>query len=104
MLLGRQMRSAAIMLLLFSMLKQEWKEDLSTNDAILLALKVLSKTMDSSTLSSEKLEFSTLTLGPGNVPKFHILTSDELKTYLTQAKEIREKEEKEKERKKEGGS
>ena len=37
-----------------SLLKQEYKEDISIEDAIELVLKVMSKTMDSTTLGSEK--------------------------------------------------
>jgi 20S proteasome subunit alpha 3 len=44
-----------------SLLKQEYKDDMSVEDAIGLALKVMSRTMDSTTLGSEKLEFAVLT-------------------------------------------
>nr|KAH8108018.1 nucleophile aminohydrolase [Cristinia sonorae] len=47
-----------------SLLKQEYKDDISIDDAIGLVLRVMSKTMDSTTLGSEKLEFATLTLDP----------------------------------------
>jgi len=43
-----------------TVLKQEFKENLPLKDAVALAIKVLSKTMDSSTLSSEKVEFATI--------------------------------------------
>lgn len=39
------------------MLKQEYKDDISLEEAIALVLKVMSKTMDSTTLGSEKCEF-----------------------------------------------
>nr|ODN90503.1 20S proteasome subunit alpha 3 [Cryptococcus depauperatus CBS 7841]ODO03814.1 20S proteasome subunit alpha 3 [Cryptococcus depauperatus CBS 7855] len=45
-----------------SLLKQDYKDDLSLEDAKTLCLKVMSKTMDSTKLSSEKLEFATMTL------------------------------------------
>lgn len=41
-----------------SLLKQEYKDDISIEDAIALVLKVMSKTMDSTTLGSEKRESS----------------------------------------------
>ncbi|KAI6046138.1 N-terminal nucleophile aminohydrolase [Pisolithus marmoratus] len=44
-----------------SLLKQEYKDDISVEEAISLVLKVMSKTMDSPTLGSEKLEFAVLT-------------------------------------------
>lgn len=40
-----------------SLLKQEYKDDISMEDAIALVLKVMSKTMDSTTLGSEKRKF-----------------------------------------------
>lgn len=43
-----------------TVLKQEFKENLPLKEAVALAIKVLSKTMDSSTLSSEKIEFATI--------------------------------------------
>lgn len=41
-----------------SLLKQDYKEDISVEDAIELVLKVMSKTMDSTTLGSEKCTFT----------------------------------------------
>jgi len=41
-------------------LKSDYKEDLSLNEALLLAIKVLSKTMDATTSSPDKLELCTL--------------------------------------------
>lgn len=37
-----------------SILKQEWKEGLTTKEALMLAIKVMSKTMDSTSLTSER--------------------------------------------------
>ena len=37
-----------------SLLKQDYKDEMTLNEACTLAVKVLSKTMDSTTLSSEK--------------------------------------------------
>ncbi|PWZ01306.1 N-terminal nucleophile aminohydrolase [Testicularia cyperi] len=45
-----------------SLLKQDYKDDISIQDAMAMAVKILSKTMDSTSLDSEKLEFATLTL------------------------------------------
>ncbi|KAI7868909.1 nucleophile aminohydrolase [Spinellus fusiger] len=45
-----------------SILKQDHKEELTLEEAKALAIKVLSKTMDSTTLTSEKLEFATIRL------------------------------------------
>ncbi|CAO3584958.1 unnamed protein product [Absidia cylindrospora] len=43
-----------------SILKQDYKETMNLEEAKALAIKVLSKTMDSTTLTSEKLEFATI--------------------------------------------
>lgn len=43
-----------------TLLKQDYKNDITLNQASELALKVLSKTMDTTTLSSEKIEFATI--------------------------------------------
>lgn len=40
-----------------SLLKQDYKEDIKVEDAIALVMKVMSKTMDSTTLGSEKRAF-----------------------------------------------
>ncbi|TDL26110.1 N-terminal nucleophile aminohydrolase [Rickenella mellea] len=47
-----------------SLLKQEYKDDITMEDAIGLVMRTMSKTMDSTTLGSEKLEFATLTIDP----------------------------------------
>jgi len=44
-----------------SILRTDWKAEFKIRDAVKLAIKVLSKTMDSTTLSAEKLDFATLT-------------------------------------------
>jgi len=43
-----------------SLLKQDYKDEMTLKEACTLAVKVLSKTMDSTTLSSEKVEFATV--------------------------------------------
>ena len=45
-----------------SLLKQDYKEDISVEDAIELVLKVMSKTMDSTTLGSEKRAYPSSSL------------------------------------------
>lgn len=47
-----------------SILKSDYKEDIDLETALKLATKILSKTMDSTALSHEKLEYATLTLNP----------------------------------------
>ena len=51
-----------------SLLKQEYKEDISVEDAIELVLRTMSKTMDSTTLGSEKGTFLHLPFRSISVP------------------------------------
>ena len=44
-----------------SILKQDYRDDLTLKEALQLTVKVLSKTLDSTTLKAEKLEFVVLT-------------------------------------------
>ncbi|KAK7053248.1 Proteasome subunit alpha type-3 [Paramarasmius palmivorus] len=66
-----------------SLLKQEYKDDIEIKAAISLVLKTMSKTMDSTTLGSEKLEFAVLTLDPETKePKAKIYRPDEIDQLL----------------------
>ncbi|KIY50395.1 N-terminal nucleophile aminohydrolase [Fistulina hepatica ATCC 64428] len=66
-----------------SLLKQEYKDDISAEDAIGLVLRTMSKTMDSTTLSSEKLEFAVLTVDPSTKePKAKIYRPAEIDALL----------------------
>ncbi|KAI9596515.1 proteasome subunit alpha type 4-like protein [Syncephalis fuscata] len=69
-----------------SMLKQEYKEDISLNEAIGLTVKVLSKTMDTASLTSEKLEFATLKLDAEGRSIYQILLPDQIDALLEQHK------------------
>jgi len=79
-----------------NILKQDYKEDCSLEEAKKLIIKVLMKTMDSTTLSPEKMELSTVTRdeATGQV-KFHIYEDAELKPLLDAANEEKEKADKE---------
>jgi len=74
-----------------SILKQEWKEDFKLRDALKLALKVLSKTMDSTNLTPEKLEFGYLGRDPKGRVYFHELTPKELEPLVADVKKEIEK-------------
>jgi len=65
-----------------SLLKQEWKNTLTVNESLTLALKVMSKTMDNTILSTDKLEFSTLTLDENKEIVYHLLTNSEIETLI----------------------
>jgi len=64
-----------------SVLKQEYSEEMSLEDAIKLALKVLTKTMDTTTPSSDTVEIATMKLVDGK-PKHHIYSTEEVKELL----------------------
>merc|ERR1711871_1088858 len=64
-----------------SILKQDYKEDLNLDGALQLAIKVLSKTMDSTQLTPDKLEFATL-----SDAGYKILSEPELQALLDAAK------------------
>jgi 20S proteasome subunit alpha 3 len=68
-----------------SMLKQDYKEDISREEAVKLALKVLSKTMDSTSLTAEKLELAEIYLAPAGEVKYQVCTPDALGKLLVQA-------------------
>ena len=67
-----------------SILKSDYKEGLTLPDALGLAIKVLTKTMDSATLSPDKLELSTVTLKEGQLVQ-HELSDTELESLLKKA-------------------
>jgi len=84
-----------------SMLKQEYKEDdTSLNEALRLAIKVLSKTLDTNKLTSERVEIATLTR-VDNQTKITVLSSavvDKLCGEVEAEKAKLEAEQKEKEK------
>lgn len=65
-----------------SMLKQDYKDDISREEAVQLALKVLSKTMDSTSLTSEKLELAEVYLSSSGKVKYEVCTPDALSKML----------------------
>jgi len=67
-----------------SILKTDYKEDGTLEDALLLAIKVLSKTMDTTTPTPEKLEFATVTRSEGLV-QYHVFDKSELQSLLKRA-------------------
>jgi len=67
-----------------SILKNDWKEEMNLDDALMLAVKVLSKTMDTTSPTPEKLEFATVKLVNGKV-EYRLLTKTELSELLKRA-------------------
>jgi 20S proteasome subunit alpha 3 len=83
-----------------SILKQEYKEECTLQEALLLAVKVFAKTLDSTTLTSEKLEFATLSLKDGK-PEFSVMIPEKVTELLKEGKRIKEEEEEAERQKKE---
>jgi len=65
-----------------SILKQEWKPEFTLYDAEKLAAKTLSKTMDSTALTAEKLDFAVLTQDSKGRVIFTDLPKAELESLL----------------------
>jgi len=70
-----------------SILKTEYKEEASIEEQTLLAIKVLSKTMDTTTPTVNKIEIATITREDGEV-KYRVMGKEELKLKLKQAEVI----------------
>ncbi|KAI8001244.1 Proteasome subunit alpha type-4 [Camellia lanceoleosa] len=64
-----------------SMLKQDYKDDITREEAVQLVLKVLSKTMDSTSLTSDKLELAEVFLSSGKV-KYQVSSPESLSKLL----------------------
>jgi 20S proteasome subunit alpha 3 len=75
-----------------SILKQEYKEDCDINEALQLAVKVFAKTLDSTTLTSDKLEFATLTLVDGK-PHYEVMAPEKVSALLEAGKLLKAEEE-----------
>jgi 20S proteasome subunit alpha 3 len=92
-----------------SILKTDYdmKKGLTLQQAKLLAVKVLSKTMDTTSPSAEKLEFSTITRQPDSKGEeqvtYHLMSKPELETLLAEAKEASAAESDKKDKEKKGG-
>jgi 20S proteasome subunit alpha 3 len=68
-----------------SLLKADYREDMSLKEALLLALKILSKTMDTTQLTPQKLEVGQLTLDPSTgKPTWQIVPDDTLKALIAE--------------------
>ncbi|GMP32639.1 hypothetical protein CsSME_00006308 [Camellia sinensis var. sinensis] len=64
-----------------SMLKQDYKNDITREEAVQLVLKVLSKTMDNTSLTSDKLELVEVFLSSGEV-KYQVSSPESLSKLL----------------------
>ncbi|KAG6591791.1 Proteasome subunit alpha type-4, partial [Cucurbita argyrosperma subsp. sororia] len=68
-----------------SMLKQDYKDDITREEAIQLALKVLSKTMDSTSLTSDKLELAEVFLSPSGNVKYQVCSPESVSKLLVKS-------------------
>lgn len=69
-----------------SILKSDFKDDMSVDDAVKLALKVLNKTMDSTALTPEKVELVTMKVKDGKL-SYHVYKKEELEPLLNASNE-----------------
>jgi 20S proteasome subunit alpha 3 len=65
-----------------SILKSQYRDGMSATEAMDLTVKVLCKTLDSTSLSADKLEFSVLQYRVESGPKVRILTTAEVETLM----------------------
>ena len=80
-----------------AMLKQDWNENLDLEGGILLALKIMAKTLDAVSLKPELVEVAVLSRAPRSQPVFHILTDAELVPKIEAAEVLRRREDEERE-------
>ncbi|KAF9601385.1 hypothetical protein IFM89_019238 [Coptis chinensis] len=70
-----------------SILKQDYKDDITREEAVQLALKVLKKTMDSTSLTPDKLELAEVFLSPSGEAKYQVCSPEALGRLLIDAGE-----------------
>ena len=66
-----------------SILKSDYKETLTLDEALQLAVKVLSKTMDATQLTADKLELSSVSRTADGGVAYHVYTPEELEPITT---------------------
>jgi 20S proteasome subunit alpha 3 len=71
-----------------SLLKSDYHEDMNIEEALKFAVKVMGKTMDTTSLSAEKLEFSTITRNENGKIIHRQLTKAETEALLKEAELI----------------
>jgi len=77
-----------------SMLKQEFKDKVTLQEAKALSIKILAKTLDTTKLSPEKLEIATLTRDvKTNTTKMTVLKSEEVVKLIAEHEKLEKEEE-----------
>ena len=67
------------------MLKQEFKEGLTIHEAAVLSLRVLRKSMDSTSLNVDKLEVAQVTRGAEGKVQFKMIEGAALESLVSEA-------------------
>jgi 20S proteasome subunit alpha 3 len=80
-----------------SILKSDYKEDVDMKAALVLAVKVLSKTMDTTSPTPEKLEFATLTRNAEGKVVYHVFAKSELEALLKESESMLQEQKKKQE-------
>lgn len=75
-----------------SILQSDYKEDMTLQEALMLAVKIFNKTLDSTALSADKLEFATMTLKDKRA-HYQVMTPAKVQEVLAQGEAIRKAEE-----------
>jgi len=81
-----------------SMLEQDYKEEFDTEEALNLAMTILSKTLDTQTLNSEKIEVSLVQKVDGKV-QYKIMKAADVDRYCAKAEAAKKKKAEEEEKK-----
>jgi 20S proteasome subunit alpha 3 len=69
-----------------STLKSDYKEDMTLNEALVMATRVLAKSMDTATPTENKFEVGVITRDENGVVHQRRIEGDELKKILDEAK------------------
>jgi len=81
-----------------SMLEQDYKENCDTDEALNLAMTILSKTLDTQTLNSEKIEVSLVQKINGKV-QYKVMKAADVDRYCAKAEAAKKKKAEEEEKK-----
>ncbi|KAL7715622.1 Proteasome subunit alpha type [Entamoeba marina] len=65
-----------------SIMKTEYKDDMTMEEAKKLVVKIFSKSVESSSMVPSRLEFGIFTVGENNKPRFKIMKDNEVATLL----------------------
>mmetsp|Transcript_26556 Transcript_26556/g.37804 ORF Transcript_26556/g.37804 Transcript_26556/m.37804 type:complete len:255 (+) Transcript_26556:33-797(+) len=71
-----------------SIFKKEYDEDIKLDDALLLSLKVLGKTMDTTSPTPDKVEISTITRDANGEVVYHVFSKKELEDLCDRAEPL----------------